>query len=126
MLIRLLIKSDYTPEFADLVRQLKANPPPISNSATHRVNSSGIVYRDLTIIDIGQDYVRTKAGRGGESRPHSFLFWQNFYILMEDGTEFLNLGINGTEEEREQFVRYVKSGGESVDTATTDPDDMVF
>lgn len=126
MLIRLMIKSDYTAEFADRVRQLKANPPPISNSTTHRVNASGIVYRDLTIIDIGQDYVRTKVGQGGESRPHSFLLWQNFYILMEDGTEFLNLGINGTDEERERFVRYVRSGGESVVTTTTDPDDMVF
>jgi hypothetical protein len=126
MLIRLLIKSDYTPEFADLVRRLKADPPPIANSATHRVNSSGIVYRDLTIIDFGQDYVRTKAGQGGESRPHSFLLWSNFYILMEDGTEFLNLGVNGTEEERDRFIRYVRSGGEPVDTVTTDPDDMVF
>lgn len=126
MMIRLLIKSDYTPEFADLVRQVKANPPPISNSATHRANSSGIVYRDLTVIDVDSEEVATKAGRLGESRKHSFRFWQNFYILMEDGTEFLNLGINGTEEEREQFIRYVKSGGESVDTATTNPDDMVF
>lgn len=126
MVIRLLIKSDYTPEFADLVRQLNANPPPITNARTHRTNSVGIVYCDLTVVGIDQEYVRTKAGQGGECRSHSFLFWQNFYIQMEDGTEFPNLGLNGTEEERERFIRYVRSGGESVDTATTDPDDMVF
>jgi len=126
MMIQLLIKSDYTPEFTDLVQHLKDNPPPIINSRTHRTNSAGIVYRDLTVVDIDREYVRTKAGQGGESRSHSFLFWQNFYVLMEDGTEFQNLGINGTDEERERFIRYVRNGGEPVDDTTTDPDDIVF